>query len=382
MHHDRGRRFLLILCVVATGLLVLAIGAFAGAFFSAAVIAAALHPLHVRLTRRVGGRSYLSAGLLTIGVVLSLLLPLGLLSLFVVQEGQRATQWLQATVLAKGVDGMVEPLPEPLRAPAKRVLELLPDSALPTAEATTKTQAPERDSTAPDGSTASSATPSNVSGVAGAAANALGRVTTWLAHAGVFTLAVLFLLAEGRALVDYLVDRAPLDEARSRVLLASFRRVSVSVLVSVLVTGVAQTLVAAIGFVIADVPALPLVLVATFVFSFIPGVGGGGITVLMGIVLWASDRTGMGIFLIVWGVLAVGTIDNVIKPWVVQGRVELSGGVVFFAMICGLAAFGPLGLVGGPLVVAFFHVVTRMLRDEREQRPALVVSGDTPPEGA
>lgn len=401
MQNDRGRSFLIVLCVLATGLLALSIGSFAGAFFGAAVIAATLYPLHERLTRRVGGREYLSASVLTIGVVLSILLPVGLLSLFVVQEGQRVTQWLQRTVHEKGVDGFVEPLPEPLRAPAKRVLDLLPESALPAtdaeiakaasdleeakvakAAADAKSDTPEPaepDSSVLVGASSPSTPTSNVSGVASAAATALGRIGTWLAQAGVFTLAVFFLLAEGRALVDYLVDRAPLDEARSRVLLSSFRRVSVSVLLSVLVTGAAQTLVAAIGFVIADVPALSLVLVATFVFSFIPGVGGGGITVLAGVLVWASGRPGMGIFLIVWGVVAVGMIDNVIKPWVVKGRVELSGGVVFFAMICGLAAFGPLGLVAGPLVVAFFHVVTRMLRDEREQRPALVVSSDAPP---
>lgn len=401
MQIDRGQSFLIVLCVLATGLLALSIGSFAGAFFGAAVIAATLSPVHEWLTRRFGGRGYLSASMLTIGVVLSILLPVGLLSLFVVQEGQRVTQWLQATVHEKGVEGVVEPLPEPLRAPARRVLDLLPESAIPATdagaaqaveeakavEAQAERQAEDIDGTAPSsadpsllvGSSQSTSSSSNVSGVASAAATALGRIGTWLAQAGVFTLAVFFLLAEGRALVDYLVDRAPLDEARSRVLLSSFRRVSVSVLVSVLVTGAAQTLVAAIGFVIADVPALSLVLVATFVFSFIPGVGGGGITVLAGILVWASGRPGMGIFLIAWGIVAVGMVDNVIKPWVVKGRVELSGGVVFFAMICGLAAFGPLGLVAGPLIVAFFHVATRMLRDKREERPAIVLASDGPP---
>jgi predicted PurR-regulated permease PerM len=39
-------------------------------------------------------------------------------------------------------------------------------------------------------------------------------------------------------------------------------------------------------------------------------------------------------------------------------------------MICGLAAFGPLGLVAGPLIAALFHAVTKMLNDERQQRAA------------
>jgi predicted PurR-regulated permease PerM len=63
----------------------------------------------------------------------------------------------------------------------------------------------------------------------------------------------------------------------------------------------------------------------------------------------------------------VGLIDNFLKPLLARGRVQLPTSVAFFAMICGLAVFGPLGLVAGPLAIAFFRVTAEMVREERTE---------------
>jgi predicted PurR-regulated permease PerM len=57
----------------------------------------------------------------------------------------------------------------------------------------------------------------------------------------------------------------------------------------------------------------------------------------------------------------------VVKPFLIRGGIELHGAVVFFALLGGLAYFGPVGLVAGPLVVSFFLAVIRMWdRDDAE----------------
>ena len=55
----------------------------------------------------------------------------------------------------------------------------------------------------------------------------------------------------------------------------------------------------------------------------------------------------------------VGLIDNVVKPFLIKGGVEMHGGGVFFSLVGGLAAFGPVGLIEGPLIVAFFIAISR-----------------------
>jgi predicted PurR-regulated permease PerM len=56
----------------------------------------------------------------------------------------------------------------------------------------------------------------------------------------------------------------------------------------------------------------------------------------------------------------------VAKPYLIRGDVELHGAVVFFSLLGGLAYFGAVGLLAGPLIVSFFLAVMRMWRDELE----------------
>jgi predicted PurR-regulated permease PerM len=375
-NRERDRRFLLALVLIATALVGFLLFPFAGSFFAAAVMASALIGLQDRTARRLGGRQYWASALLTLAVVASVVIPLGVLGVFLVNEGDKAVAWFNRTVREKGIDGVVEPLPDPLEGPAKHLLVSLPDgivnggvlrdiddvkSDLTAPPPPAKFPEPEQDGAAAKGA-------SGLGGAASATLAAFGRIGSSLARVGIFILALFFLLAEGKRLVDYLAAIVPMEKARTLALLSSFRRVSIGVLLSVAVTAAAQTLTATIAFVIARVPALPLVIFATFVCALIPVVGGASVTVAAGVLVWLSGRPGMGIFLIVWGLVAVSTIDNVVKPIVAKRDVKMRGSVVLLAMLAGVAAFGPLGLIAGPMIVAFFDAVMRMRREDGRVR--------------
>ena len=76
--------------------------------------------------------------------------------------------------------------------------------------------------------------------------------------------------------------------------------------------------------------------------------------------LWAS------VFLLVWSLALVGTIDNVLKPLVVSGRAQISTLPVFLGLMGGLSAFGAIGMVLGPVIVA---LVIALLQFAEESRP-------------
>jgi predicted PurR-regulated permease PerM len=73
-----------------------------------------------------------------------------------------------------------------------------------------------------------------------------------------------------------------------------------------------------------------------------------------------------GLFVALWGLVVVGLIDNVVKPLLIKEGVHLDGAVLFFALIGGLALFGAVGLLVGPLAVASFVAVVSRRRRERE----------------
>jgi predicted PurR-regulated permease PerM len=73
----------------------------------------------------------------------------------------------------------------------------------------------------------------------------------------------------------------------------------------------------------------------------------------------------------------VGLVDNVVKPLIVKRGLQLHGAIVFFALLGGLAVFGAVGLVIGPLIVALFLALVRM--HERDYGTPPVPSPPTPP---
>jgi predicted PurR-regulated permease PerM len=77
-----------------------------------------------------------------------------------------------------------------------------------------------------------------------------------------------------------------------------------------------------------------------------------------------------GVFLALWGVLVTGTIDNVLKPVLARGGVEIHGAVIFFAMIGGIVMYGALGLIVGPLAVSLFLALVAAVERERAARGA------------
>jgi predicted PurR-regulated permease PerM len=57
-------------------------------------------------------------------------------------------------------------------------------------------------------------------------------------------------------------------------------------------------------------------------------------------------------------------VDNILRPYLIGGRVKLSTLYVFFALIGGLKAFGPLGLFIGPLILAVTVALLTFIREE------------------
>jgi predicted PurR-regulated permease PerM len=70
------------------------------------------------------------------------------------------------------------------------------------------------------------------------------------------------------------------------------------------------------------------------------------------VVLLLTGNTGRGIALLVVGFLLVSGVDNVLRPWLIAGRSQLNGLLVFISVLGGIHAFGFVGVVLGPLLVA------------------------------
>lgn len=116
-------------------------------------------------------------------------------------------------------------------------------------------------------------------------------------------------------------------------------------------TALAQGIVATIGFAIAGVPAALLLGVATFVLSLIPA---GPPLIWGGAAIWLfyQGSTGWGIFMLLWGLLLISSVDNVVKPLLISRGSNLPFILVMFGVMGGVFAFGFVGIFIGPTLLA------------------------------
>jgi predicted PurR-regulated permease PerM len=161
-----------------------------------------------------------------------------------------------------------------------------------------------------------------------------------------------FFFLYGEALATRLrIAMVRLAGIRAEHLLKIARGTVTGVIYGILGTALAQGILAAIGFGIAGVPAAMLLGVATAFLSPIP-VGPPLIWGGAAIYLFQQGATGWALFVILWGLLVVSTVDNVIKPLIISRGSSLPFAIVLLGVLGGAVAFGVIGLFIGPTLLA------------------------------
>ncbi|WP_298394399.1 AI-2E family transporter [uncultured Azonexus sp.] len=136
------------------------------------------------------------------------------------------------------------------------------------------------------------------------------------------------------------------------------------VMLGIVGTAAAQGSVAMIGFFIAGAPAPVLLGFATFFLSMIPV---GPPLVWGGAALWlyGDGQTGWAIFMALYGLFIISSIDNVVKPLLMARGAGLSVLIVALGVFGGVLVFGFIGIFLGPVLLALGHMLlTRWLREE------------------
>ncbi len=123
------------------------------------------------------------------------------------------------------------------------------------------------------------------------------------------------------------------------------------VMYGMLGTALAQAVVAAIGFTIAGVPAVPLLSVMIFVLSLVPV---GPPIVWGGAAIWLflQGETGWGIFMVIWGAVLISGVDNIVRPMLISRGSSLPFLLTLLGVLGGVIAFGFVGMFIGPTLLA------------------------------
>ncbi|MCL2830678.1 MAG: AI-2E family transporter [Betaproteobacteria bacterium] len=166
-----------------------------------------------------------------------------------------------------------------------------------------------------------------------------------------------FLYRDGTAIARQLNTGAQrLGGAFGVHMLGLARSTVTGVMVGIVGTAVAQALVALAGFLIAGVPMPLLLAFATFFLSMIPV---GPPLIWGGAAFWLYDQgeTGLAIFMVLWGLLAISSVDNFIKPLLISRSSSLPILLIALGVFGGVLVFGFIGVFLGPTLLALGHAL-------------------------
>ncbi|HUY84629.1 MAG TPA: AI-2E family transporter, partial [Steroidobacteraceae bacterium] len=131
-----------------------------------------------------------------------------------------------------------------------------------------------------------------------------------------------------------------------------------------IVIAFAQGLIAGLGYWMVGVDGAALLGALTGLLSVIPVLGTGLVWGSVGLYLLAAGHAWRGIALLAWGVLAVHPTDNLLRPLLISNVAKIPFLPAFFGMIGGMAAFGLIGAVIGPVVLAIGLTLWRGWTDD------------------
>jgi len=303
------------------------------------------YPAHTRLEGLLRGRQSLAALLSCLLLYLCFVIPLTLLLVAVLRQGLRYSVIVSEWATLENVQAM---LATPWVQDAREwLVDVLPEGVL------------EADRIRSQAVTIAGDMGRRFAGVS---SSMVGSVTSFFFNFVLMLFVLFFVLRDHDRLLAFLRRALPLSRSQEDVLFEEVREVSKSALLGSLLTAITQGVVGAIALWIVGIPAIFWGTVMAFT-SLIPFVGTALVWVPAAIYLALTGQYGLALFMVGWGAVVVGSIDNFLRPLFMQGS-SMNTVVVFFSLIGGLHVFGLMGLVYGPLIFSIALVLFRMYESE------------------
>jgi len=333
--HTVNNLVLLILVFLISALFLSMIRQFLMAILLAGIFSAMAQPAFRKITRLLCGRPRVSSLLTLMLFSLVVLLPLsglvGIITAEAVKVGQSVTPWVQRQI--------AEP------AAFTEYLQKIPfyEEMLPYHEQIIRKA----------GELANRISAFLVNSLSAGAVGTVNFIFMFF----VFLYSSYFFLLDGRVLLDRILYYLPLEEREEKRLLDRFTSVTRATLKGTAVIGVLQGGLAGLAFAVVGIEAAVFWGTVMTVLSIIPALGSALVWVPAAIILAAGGSYLKAVGLALFCGLVVGMLDNVLRPRLVGKDTQMHDMMIFFGTLGGIALFGVIGFVVGPIIAALFMTI-------------------------
>jgi predicted PurR-regulated permease PerM len=180
-------------------------------------------------------------------------------------------------------------------------------------------------------------------------------------------LTIFYFLKDGASWRQALITLSPLADVNDEKIISRMGLAVNGVIKGYLLVALAQGILMGIGLSIFGIPNPALWGVVAAVTSLLPTIGTALVSVPAILFLFATGNNSSAIGLIVWAAFLVGMIDNFLSPLLISKKVNIPSLLIMFAVLGGLAMFGPVGILIGPLTVSLLYTLISIYRDDFNQ---------------
>lgn len=178
----------------------------------------------------------------------------------------------------------------------------------------------------------------------------------------IFFVALYYMLHDRERIVKRLIDLSPLRDKTDQKIIGRIVNTVRGVIIGSLTVAVVQGIIAGIGLMLFGVPA-PLIWAGLVVIAAnVPMIGTGAIMLPAVAYLFLIGDVSSAVGLLIWSSIAVGLVDNILQPFIVGGRTRMNALLILLSMLGGMQAFGPIGFILGPTILAAFLIVLELYR--------------------
>jgi predicted PurR-regulated permease PerM len=320
-------------------------------------------PLHLRLTKLLGGQETLSAITLTIGALAIVVVPLVVMGVMLVREAGAAEEEIRLWISSGGLQRLPDQVAT-IPLIGGWLKSLLSGAETPTASLEQSLVAGIKE-----------VSQFLVGRMGGLLKNAFSLVTNFF----IMLLVLFFLFKDGRQWLAVLYDLIPMEESHKSKILTRLDQTIRAVVKGMLVTAIVQGFLAGLAYLALGVP-FPIGLTAlTIVLAPIPFGGTGLVWGPVALYLFWAGSVGKALAMLAWGIGVISMVDQFLRPWLIGQDVQIPVLLLVLSVLGGLALYGLLGLFVGPILVSLLMTAVQIYREEYYLKPSVVPAGSPPP---
>lgn len=177
-------------------------------------------------------------------------------------------------------------------------------------------------------------------------------------------LAMFYFLKDGIDWKNTIVRFSPLSDESSHKILTKLNAAVNGIMKGYLLIALVQGILMGLGLWIFGVPNAALFGVLAGIASLIPSIGTALVAIPALIFIIVTGSTGAAIGFGIWSAVLVGSVDNVLNPYLVGRKIEIHPLLVLFSVLGGIALMGPIGILVGPLAISFMYALASVYKTE------------------